>query len=535
MAKSKYLYLRNGNIWTGDPANPKSESVIICNGKIAAVGKTSQLDSHPFAADSVCHELNGVSVIPGMSDCHLHVLTCAKGMQSVDMSLAKCVQDVIDKLRDRSSKVHADSWIYGTMLNENGWKNPVLPDASDIDKAGISNPVVIHRVCTHASIANSRALELSGLNRMDIPGIRRDASRRPTGVLVEGAQLPVHAALKKSLYTQENLLNYLNSYLKHAASLGLTTLHSCSAASLGMEEELGLYQILMDEDRLHCRVYSTHDELSVPSMGGVLGNYFVRFEGFKLFLDGSLGARTAAVTFPYADDPSTDGMLIHELDELVEKLCESTRRGDHILVHAIGDRAIDQLLEAIERTCHIYPNPRYPYLLNHIEILRPDQIERMKKLPVACVIQPTYVPSDIDMVPARLGENQKYACVWKDLVDSGLLLCGSSDAPIEILDPICGIWALVNRTSYDGSRTWRPEQKLTLDEALHIYTTNPAKAHTTWDWNGSITPGKAADLAIFDRDLFKTPEMEIRNAKIVNTVVDGKISWGYINGWDCYR
>ncbi len=535
MPKGKYLYLRNGNIWTGDAANPKAESVILGDGKIVAVGKTSDLDTHPFVAEAVCHELDGVSVIPGMSDCHLHVLTCAKGMQSVDMSSAKCLEDVIGKLRERSSKVSPDSWIYGTMLNENDWEKPILPNAADLDTAGISNPVIIHRVCTHASIANSLAMELSGLYKMDLPGIRKDASGKPTGVLVEGAQLPVHAVLKKDLYKTETLLNYLDRYLKHAASFGLTTLHSCSASSLGMEEELGLYQILMEEDRLRCRVYSTHDELSAPSMGGVMGNDFVRFEGFKLFLDGSLGARTAAVSFPYADDPETDGMLIHEFDELVEKLCESTRRGDHILVHAIGDRAIDQLLDAVEKTCSLHPKPRYPYLLNHIEIVRPDQVERMRKLPVACVIQPTYVPSDIDMVPTRLGEKKEYACVWKDLVEAGLLLCGSSDAPIEGLDPVCGIWALVNRTSYDGKRTWRPDQKLTLDQALHIYTTYPAKAHTTWDWNGSITPGKAADVVIFDRDLFETPSMEIRDAKIQKTIVGGKLSWGHINGWDRCR
>ncbi len=116
-----------------------------------------------------------------------------------------------------------------------------------------------------------------------------------------------------------------------------------------------------------------------------------------------------------------------------------------------------------------------------------------------------------------------------------MLLCGSSDAPIESLDPLEGIWALVNRTSYDGKRTWRPEQRLTLDEALHLYTTNPAKAHATWDWNGSITPGKAADLVIFDRDLFSIPPMEIREARIQKTIVDGKLSFGHVHGWECYR
>lgn len=535
MPRTKCLYLRNGNVWTGDPANPSAESVIIGGEKIAAVGKTSQLDVHPFAGDAVRHELNGVSVIPGMSDCHIHVLTCAKMMQSVDMSSAGSVDDVVEKLRERASTVSPETWIYGTMLNENSWERPLLPTASDLDGAGILNPVIIHRICTHASLANSRALEVAGIAETDLPGIRRDEAGRPTGVLVEGAQLPVYAIMKKSLYTKEMLLNCLDSYLKHAASMGLTTLHSCSAASLGMEEELGLYQTLHEEGRLRCRVYSTHDELSVPAMGGSIGSDFVRFEGFKLFLDGSLGARTAALTFPYADDPSTNGMLIHQFDELTEKMCESARREDHILVHAIGDRAIDQLLDAIEKVCDIYPAPKHPYLLNHIEILRPDQIERMKKLPVACVIQPTYVPSDIDMVPARLGDKEKYACVWKDIADAGLMMCGSSDAPIEMSDPLCGIWALVNRTSYDGLRSWHPEQKIPLGMALEIYTANPARAHSAWEWNGSITPGKAADLVIFDRNLFGIPEAEIKETKVDKTIVGGKLSWGYIKDWESLR
>jgi len=535
LPKGKYLYLRNGNIWTGDDAVPKTESVIIGDGKIVSVGTTTQLDAHPFAADAVVHNLEGTSVIPGMSDCHIHVMACAKGLESVDLSSAKSLEDVLERLRERSKEVGPDSWIYGTMLNENNWDKPVLPTAADLDKAWIDNPVVIHRICTHATIANSKAMELSGLNNMDMPGIRRDADGKPTGVLVEGAQPPVHAVLKKNLFTNELLMEYLDRYLKYAASFGLTTLHSCSASSLGMEEELGLYQTLWEEGRLCCRVYNIHDQLSEPSMGGLLGNDFVRFEGFKLFLDGSLGARTAALTFPYADDPTTDGMLIHETGELVEKLCEATRRGDHVMVHAIGDRAIDQQLEAVEKTCAVYPEPKHPFLLNHVEILRPDQIKKMKKLPVACVIQPTYVPSDIDMVPARLGDKQELACVWKDLVDAGLLLCGSSDAPIEVLDPMVGIWALVNRTSYDGMRTWRPEQKLPLDQALRIYTTYPAKAHGTWRWNGSITPGKAADLVIFDRDLFAIDPTELRDVGITNTIVDGKLSRGCIDGWDCYR
>jgi predicted amidohydrolase YtcJ len=154
LPKGTYLYLRNGNIWTGDGAVPRAESVIIGGGKILAVGATAQLDAHPFAADAVVHDLDGASVTPGMSDCHIHVLTCAKRLHSVDMSMAASLEDVLEKLRERSTEEGPDAWIYGTMLNENNWDRPVLPKASDLDKAGIPNPVVIHRICTHASIAN---------------------------------------------------------------------------------------------------------------------------------------------------------------------------------------------------------------------------------------------------------------------------------------------------------------------------------------------------------------------------------------------
>ena len=156
----------------------------------------------------------------------------------------------------------------------------------------------------------------------------------------------------------------------------------------------------------------------------------------------------------------------------------------------------------------------------------------MQSLNVACVIQPTYVPSDIDMVPIRLGEREKYACIWKTLMNAGILLCGSSDSPIEAVNPMLGIWALVNRTDWEGKRVWHAEERLSLDDALRIYTVNPAKAYSTWDWNGSLTVGKAADIVIFDRNIFKTSQESLRDVKVKHTLLSGKSVFGYINNWD---
>ncbi len=534
MPHAKYLYLRNGSIWTGDPVNSRVESMIICGDKIAAIGETCMLDSHPYAAEAVRYDLDGRTVLPGFSDCHIHVLTSAKAMHSVDLSAAKSLDDVISLIRERAAMVPADSWIYATLLNENNWDVPKLPLAEDIDKAGISNPVLIHRICTHASIANSKALSMLNIQNLALSNIDRFPSGKPTGILYDDAQLPAYDTMEKSLYTRETLIQYLDDYLKYAASLGLTSLHTCSAVSLGMGENLGLYQDMMDTGRLSCRVYCVHDELSVPPMGPKTGNEFVCFEGFKLFIDGALGSRTAAMSLPYHDDPSTYGILIHEFDELLDKLCEATRRCDHILVHAIGDRAIEQQLNAIEKVCSIFRENeiRHPYLLNHVEICPPKLIDRMKKLPIACVIQPTYVPSDIDMVPARVGTMEKYACNWMDMINAGITLCGSSDNPIESLNPLDGIWALVNRTSWDGTRIWHEDQKLSLDQALSIYTVNPAKAYSTWHWNGSLTPGKVADLVILDNNIFETPVIELNGIKVSNTLLAGSSTFGSIPGWD---
>ncbi|EHL64462.1 amidohydrolase [Cloacibacillus evryensis] len=531
MADSQCLYLRNGNIWTGDPICPRAESMIIRNGKIEALGSTAQLDASPCAADAVVYELDNVSVIPGFSDSHIHVLTSAKAMHSLDLSSASSLDDVISRLKKKASSVSPESWIYGTMLNENGWERPLLPTAKEIDKAGIPNPVLLHRICTHATVANSQALFLAGIRALNLANIERDPSGEPTGILYDDAQLPAYEVMKKDLYTRDTLIDYLDEYLRHAASFGLTTLHTCSAESLGMGEELFLYEKMYEVGNLSCRVYCVHDALSIPPMGPRIGNDFVRFEGFKVFIDGAIGSRTAAMSVPYHDDPSTAGILLHEFDELCEKIDEAARRHDHILVHAIGDRAIGQQLDAIEKVCAKRGEPEHPYLLNHVEICTPELIERMRRLPVACVIQPTYVYSDIDMVPERLGAMERHACVWKSLIDAGIALCGSSDAPIEALNPMYGIWALVDRTSWDGKRTWHEDQKLSLEQALQIYTVNPAKAYSTWNWNGSLSVGKAADVVVLDRNIFNIPTSELRNVKVLNTLLAGRSVYGSISRW----
>lgn len=531
VAREGVLFLRHGNLWTGDSRRPRAESMLVRGDRILAVGSDEALSNLPEAAGAVRYELNGVSVLPGFSDCHIHVLASAKAMYAVDLSACGSFEEVRRRIEAHGASVPPDTWVYATNLNEARWDAPVLPDAETLDRIAIPNPLLIHRVCTHATLLNSRALELVGEEAFDgIAGVGRDAAGRLSGVLVEAAQLPAHRALRRSLYTRSRLLKYLEGFLERAASLGLTSLHTCGASSLGMVEDLSLYQEMQRLGTLRCRIFSVHDEFSVPPMSAGLRDGWVTYEGFKLFLDGSLGARTAALSSPYADAGGS-GMLLHTHRYLMEAMEKAVERGNIILSHAIGDAAVEQLLDVIEALGAKGTVPAFPYLLNHVQVCRPDQLERMRTLPVACVVQPTYVASDIDMAPARLGDRERWTCMWKRFVDAGVMLCGSSDAPIEELNPLYAIWNLVNRTDEAGIREWNPDQKLTLDEALHVYTVNPARAYGTWGWNGSLSAGKAADFLILDRDLFAIHPMELREAAVAHTFVDGRATHGGLQGW----
>lgn len=530
--RTDVLFLRNGNLWTGDSHRPVAESMIVREDKILAVGNDEELSRLPEAASAVHYDLNGVSVLPGFSDCHIHVLTSAKAMYSVDLSSCRSFEDMKRRIEAYAAGISSDTWIYATNLNETLWDTPVMPDSGTLDRISIANPLLIHRVCTHATVINSKAMELIGEKAFEgIAGVYRDQEGRPTGVLVETAQLPAHQVLRRSLYTRSRLLDYLKGFLAHAASLGLTSLHTCGASSLGMVEDLSLYQEMQRLGTLRCRIFSVHDEFSVPPMSAGLRDGWVVYEGFKLFLDGSLGARTAALSAPYSDEQQTSGMLLHKHEELMEAMEKAVERGNIVLSHAIGDAAIDQLLDVVEALEKKGRDCAFPYLLNHVEVCRPDQLERMRNLPVSCVIQPTYVVSDIDMVPARLGDRERWVCMWKRFVDAGVMMCGSSDAPIEALNPFEAIWSMVNRTDDSGAREWNPDQKLTLDEALHVYTDNPARSYGTWNWNGSLSAGKAADFVILDRNIFTIDPMELREVSVVHTFVDGIATHGGIPGW----
>ena len=516
-------------IWTGTGNDQSADALLFSPEGIIAVGPRDQLRSHPMYGQSRKADLGDGIVVPGLSDCHLHLLAYAKQKLFVDLSKAQSQDDVLAALAERVQRAAPDEWVCGFNLDETSWPEPTLPDRRTLDALGIPNPVLVQRVCTHATILNTEAMRRSGLlEAASFEGVLSGEDDTPNGILVESAQATAHSRMGGETFVRQKLLEVLSHSLQECASYGLTTLFVCGATSLGMEERMDLYQALRTDGRLTARIFAYHDMDTVPTVTSGFGDRWIAYQGYKLFLDGSLGARTAALSKAYADAPQERGMLLHDTAALTAKLKELDVMACQALVHAIGDAALDQLLDAAEgaEARQHKEGRKLPILVNHCMICRPDQVTRMRRLGVAATVQPTFVPSDRTMTPARLGDriDRGWAYPWRSLTDAGIRLNGSSDSPIESLDPWLGIRAAVTRHTREG--VWMPEQRLSVAEALCMYTVNPAVNSGSNEWRGTLEAGKEADFAVLDTDIFACSEDRRADARVQCTVVGGRSVYG---------
>ena len=513
-------------IWTGVKGAEEADSMLYSDDGIIAVGTKRDLEGHPLYADARKTCVKGM-MVPALSDCHIHLLAYAKQKLFADVFNVKNKAEMLEVIKKSASQAKPDEWVCAYNMNEVRWGDTMMPDKRDLDSLGIPNPVLVQRNCTHATVLNSRAMSLCGLaDDKSREGVLRYESGEPSGIIVEDVQAVAHTKMASDTFTREKLLSLLSDALDECSSYGFSVLFACGADSLGMEEPMDLYQELRERGELKLRIFSQHDTDSNPRMTTGFGDRWINYQGYKIFMDGSLGARTAALSQPYADAPSELGMLLHKTEDLVKLLKKLDEIKCQSLVHAIGDGALDQLLDALE-AARSGDSPeaaasRLPLLVNHCMISRPDQRERMRRLGCAATIQPSYVESDRKMAPQRLGDriDKRWAYAWKSLINAGITLNGSSDCPIEPLNPWRGICYAVERNS--GEDIWMPDEKLTVEEALSMYTVNPAVTSGAMGWRGTIEPGKEADFAVIDRDIFACPEGEIKDVKVRLTVVGGR-------------
>jgi predicted amidohydrolase YtcJ len=515
-ADVKNSLLVRGRIWTGEKESPFAEALLVQDGDFAAVGNFREIRELAASGEAEFLDAGNDLVIPGMSDSHIHLTAVAKQDLYVNLAGARSFEAALGMIRERALELPGEAWIRGVNYNEEAWTEPTRPTRQLLDALEIGNPVIISRYCGHVHVASTKALLVGGLWNSSDPNVVRDEQGIPTGVLNEWAAGPVISAIAEIYETPERIKSLIGQACTRLSSLGITAVHACDAPSYALAEDLRAFQDLEEEGELPLRVICYHDALPNYSFRSGFGSSRVCFGGFKLFCDGSIGGRTAALSSPYSDDPTTSGQLNHTDEELYGLVRQAHKRDIQVQIHVIGDRAVEQALKTVERVTRELGQPKRPYRFNHCTYCPGDLVKRMKRLGIVVDAQPVQPFRNRLMAPARLGQERlPFSYAYRRFVDEGIVVTGSSDGPIEDLNPWAGIWAAVNRSD-----------RLTLDEALRMYTINPWIALGRGNEFGKILPGFRADFTILRGNPFVIPAKELKNTRHRSTFLEGKLVWG---------
>lgn len=521
------IVLQGGNIWTGN-GNPRfTGSILLSGNSIVAVNKDEEVLNHPLAIKAKKINVKGKTVLPGFTDSHIHLRTYARQSYGVDLGQCESKGEVLSKIKENSQGKNPTDWIYGYNLNETNWQEQQIPTREDIDSLGISNPVLLIRICLHLYVANSKAIELAGGEfNPSFQNAVRDENGNLNGIFPESSGLAIVDSFENSLSENSDFIDILENVYKELLSYGISEIHTIGASSLGLNEDFALYSELKQAGKLPLRTVVYLDEFPSEEISKYSGDDWLKYGGLKIFLDGSLGPRTAALSYPYSDS-NTTGVLLHTEKELQNIFLKAERNNLQVQSHVIGDAAIEQLLNVLE---YIEKNRKsrrsYPHKISHIQICRPDQINRVSRLNVVCDVQPNSIATDARMSISRLGEERlNWAFPLRSLIEKGVTLLGSSDCPVEPFNPFLALRAATLRKDLNGfpKDGWNNSESLTIEEALHLYTSNPPKAVGKEKKKGILNPGYLADVVVLDRDIFDIEAESYPDIQVNINIIDGKI------------
>lgn len=513
----------NAVIWTGDSSNANASVIAIKGNKIVYVGN----DSNAVTAIEKI-DLKGKMMVPGFIDDHTHFLMGGYSLSSVKLKDAKSKQDFINILKQYCTEHPGNEWIGGGDWNNDAWGGE-MPQKEWIDSVTGDHPLAITRYDGHVLLANTKALMLARISRStpDPFGgtIIRSSSGEPTGVLKDEAMELVNKIIPS--HSEKQLSTYLEDASNHAISNGVTQVHD--VGMYGGFTELKTYRDAHKKNQLKVRVYSFVPLQKWKQMADYVrengkGDDFLKWGGVKGFVDGSLGAITAWFYEPYLDQPNSKGFNITDTTDIIHWVKSADSVGLQVVVHAIGDHAIDFILNVFENTIKENGASNRRFRIEHTQHFSEASIPRFKKLNVSASMQPYHLYDDGSFAPKRLDSarlSRTYA--FKTLLNAGANVCFGSDWTVAPLDPILGIHAAVTRQTSDGKNPagWYPEQKLTVEEALKCYTDNNAYGVNQENLLGKLKVGFLADFAVIDKNLLAIPSNEIKNAKVVMTVING--------------
>jgi len=526
------LLLHNGRVVGLAGAARDATAVLVVAGRIRAVG--SDEDVRAMAPPGVpAVDLAGRVVAPGFIDSHLHLLSFGLHLQRLNLIGVKSMVELTRLVRERHGSLPAGEWVIGRGWDQDLFAERRYPTRHDLDAAAPDRPVVLTRACGHALVANTEALRRAGIGRAtaDPPGgrIDRDEAGEPTGVLRERAMELITQAIPKP--GAEELKPALRAAVERAVAAGVTSVHSDDCGTFGFETVLGLYRENLGPEGLPFRVCV---DVSNEVIGDLLatdlrtgsGDGYVKIGSVKMFADGSLGAGTAALSEPYSDHPESRGLPVVTPEGLRDQVLRAHRAGMQVAVHAIGDLAIDMVLNAYEAALADRPRPNHRHRVIHCQIMRPDQFGRFARLGVVADIQPKFITTDMRWAEQRVGPRRiKTSYAWRTFLEHGIHCAGGSDCPVEPLDPSLGLYSAVTRQDLDGHPPggWLPEQRLTAEEALRLFTLGGAYAAFEEEDKGSIEPGKLGDLVVLDRDPTAVPGEELKEMRVEMTIVGGRV------------
>ncbi|MEG2185606.1 MAG: amidohydrolase family protein, partial [Cloacibacillus sp.] len=446
----------------------------------------------------------------------------------LDLSGVTKLEDIIPIIEQKATELPEDQWIRAMNFNEANWAVPIKPDLKFMDSLNVKNPVLISRYCGHFHAVNSRGLKESGLwDKQDV-NIPRNDDGSPKGQLTEGAAGEIIETISSIYEKPDNISALVEKACIKLASMGITMVHACDAPSYALGEDLAACQRLDEKDALPIRWACYHDELPNYQIKSGFGNEKLFVAGFKIFADGTLGGRTCAMREDFSDDPGNKGLLNHSDEEMAALLKEAQKRGVQVQIHTIGDKALEQTINSIKAVIAELGEPALPYRINHAIVCPADLLAKIKEINAVVDIQPIQAYTDRNMTPLRVGDERMKTCYsFKNLYDTIEIVTGSSDGPMENPNPWLGIWTAVNLTEQDNSplKHYNRSQRLSLDEALSIYTVNPWKALGKGDSYGKIAEHYKADFTVIAGDPFAIDPKDLFKVTHKATFVDGELIW----------
>jgi hypothetical protein len=513
-------------IETGDPVRPRADAALVRGGVFARVGSRAECAHAGRGAAT----LEAGGAVPGLADAHGHVALLGRWRREVSCAGAASEEECAARVAERAREVPPGTWIRGSGWDQNRWPGAAFPSVVTLTRAVPRHPAALSRIDAHAVWANAVALERAGISAgtPDPPGgrILRDAGGRPTGVLLDAAQDLVLTAIPPP--TPAQLEEALLRGLAELVRLGITSVHDAGVPA----DVLAIYRRLAADDRLPVRVYAMLDgerprdeieeAMSRARSAPEAGRLSVR--AVKLFADGALGSRGAALHDHYADEPGNRGLLLASPEALRQRLVAIARAGLQPAVHAIGDRAVSTVLDALEAAGREADLPALRPRIEHAQVIRPEDIARMARIGVVASMQPVQAASDAAWIAARLGrgsERLRWAHPWRTLLRAGVPLAFGSDFPVEEPDPRPGIAAAEEGTEADAPPA--PEERLGRAEALAAFTRGAAFAAFAEGRRGMVREGLDADLTLFAGDPATCSAGELRRLEVTHAIVGGRI------------